>query len=94
MKDLQFKSDWWLAAIFIEGERQVKKWGVQDRDPMEWLCYLTEEVGELAEAIAENRYRGGLVEDVEKEAIQVATLAAKIAEMYHALGAELLKGEA
>jgi NTP pyrophosphatase (non-canonical NTP hydrolase) len=46
------------------------------------MIYLTEEVGELAEAISEFEYRGGEKENIKKEAIQVATLAAKIAEMF------------
>jgi hypothetical protein len=36
-------------------------------------------------AISENEYSGGLVENVVKEAIQTATLALKIAEMYQNL---------
>lgn len=61
--------------------KQVKKWGVQKRTLFEWLCYLTEEVGELAEAISENEYRGGSCENIEKEAVQVAALACKIVEI-------------
>lgn len=61
---------------------QLEKWGVQTHSPFEWLAYTTEELGELSNAISENYYRGGLVEPVIQEAIQVATLALKIAEMY------------
>jgi len=67
--------------VMCEGERQVNKWGIQDRSSFEWMLYLTEEVGELAEAISEYEYRKGDVRDIYKEAIQVATLALKIAEM-------------
>ncbi len=59
----------------------MAKWGIQDRTSFEWLTFLAEEVGELAEAINEYEYRGGLSVSVFKEAIQVATLALKIAEM-------------
>jgi NTP pyrophosphatase (non-canonical NTP hydrolase) len=65
-----------------ESRRQLAKWGVQTRTPAEWMLYLTEEVGELAEAISEREYRDGTSEDVLKEALQVATLALKIAEIY------------
>jgi NTP pyrophosphatase (non-canonical NTP hydrolase) len=68
--------------VIEENDRQLKKWGVQWRTPFEWITYLTEEVGELAQAVSENEYRNGKSDDVVKEAIQVATLALKIAEMY------------
>jgi len=64
-----------------ENVRQLKKWGVQDRTPFEWMAYLTEEVGELSKAICEMIYRKGSHRDIVDEAIQVATLAIKIAEM-------------
>ena len=71
--------------VWKENVNQIKKWGIQDRSPFEWLTYLTEEVGELACAISENEYRDGTPQDVTNEAIQVATLALKIAEMYYEL---------
>ena len=64
-----------------ESLRQIKKWGVQSRTLFEWLAYTTEELGELAEAISELEYRKGKAEKVTAEAIQVATLCLKIAEM-------------
>ena len=66
-----------------ENMRQVEKWGVQTHSPFEWLTYTTEELGELAQAISEHYYRNGDILDIVKEAIQVATLALKIAEMYY-----------
>jgi len=57
------------------------KRGVQNVSPFEWMTYLVEEVGELAEAISEAEYRKGTFDDIYKEAIQVATLALKIAEI-------------
>jgi len=70
--------------VFRENLRQLKKWGVQDHLPAEWLMFTTEELGELAEAIGEWNYRCGSTEAVVKEAIQTATLALKIAEMFKA----------
>ena len=61
-----------------EHQKQFDKWGIQKRTLFEWLAYLTEEVGELAEAICENEYRGGDIEEIKKEAVQVAALAFKI----------------
>jgi NTP pyrophosphatase (non-canonical NTP hydrolase) len=69
--------------VYEEHKRQIAKWGVQSRTAFEWITYLTEEVGELAEAVSEQEYRGGASAAVTKEAIQVATLALKIAEMFH-----------
>lgn len=67
--------------IASENSRQLEKWGIQSRNPFEWLAYITEEVGELSEAISEYTYRNGSIKDIKKEAIQVATLALKVAEM-------------
>jgi NTP pyrophosphatase (non-canonical NTP hydrolase) len=67
--------------ISEEDGNQVDKWGIQVRTPFEWMAYLTEEVGELAKAVSEYVYRDGDRLDVEKEGIQVATLAMKIVSM-------------
>lgn len=71
-----------FRLVMIENYEQIKKWGIQESTSFEWLAYLTEELGELSEAISEHEYRQGTKNDVVKEAIQVATLALKIAEMY------------
>ena len=71
-----------LPLITIENRNQLKKWGVQTHSSFEWLAYLTEEVGEVSKAISEYEYRNGTKEEIVKEAIQAATLALKIAEMY------------
>lgn len=68
--------------VMQESERQVEKWGIQDCLPAEWLMFLTEEIGELAEAIQSEDVGIKKKEDVISEAVQVATLALKIAEMY------------
>ena len=68
--------------VMTENRRQLDKWGVQNHSCFEWLAYTTEELGELSNAISEQYYRRGDREAVVKEAIQVATLALKIAEMY------------
>lgn len=69
-------------SIISESERQISKWGIQTHSLFEWCNYTTEELGELAKAISENQYkRGGHLEEIYSEAIQVATLSLKIAEM-------------
>ena len=72
-----------IPMVVAEHEHQIEKWGVQSKSPFEWMTNLTEEIGELAQAITEAEYNNGCLEDVRKEAIQVATLALKIAEMYN-----------
>lgn len=70
-----------MARIACEHGRQLGKWGIQSHTLFEWLAYTTEELGELAQAISEHEYRNGKAENIFKEAIQVATLSLKIAEM-------------
>lgn len=79
-------TDWILKKIHAENRRQLRKWGVQSRTAFEWITYTTEELGELANAIGEYEYRDGAIGEVVKEAIQVATLALKIAEMFEKEG--------
>ena len=85
MKDICFVNiDMLMTEVLKENGRQLRKWGIQDHEPFEWLGFATEELGELAEAIGEWQFREGLVEDVVKEAIQTSTLCLKIAEMFQA----------
>ena len=65
-----------------ENKNQIKKRGIQAHTPAEWIMFTTEELGELAQAIAEYEYRQGTRKQVINEAIQTATLCLKIAEMY------------
>ena len=82
--DRRFKNfEWIVGSIQNENERQLLKWGIQTHSPFKWLTFTTEELGELAKAISEYEDRDGTKEEVVKEAIQVATLALKIAEMFH-----------
>ena len=85
MRDLAF--DHWddlLKLVLEENGRQLDKWGYQNHDPFRWMVFLTEEVGELAAEIADNVWGRKDATDatVALEAIQVATLALKIAEMH------------
>ncbi|MCZ7403703.1 MAG: hypothetical protein O8C67_02045 [Candidatus Methanoperedens sp.] len=83
MKDHGLKDFQTLTRlVYSESDRQISKWGIQNRSPFEWLAHTTEELGELARAISENYYRGAPPGEVVKEAIQTATLVLKIAEMF------------
>lgn len=82
-KDQQLRSDKKLfCKVHEENVRQVHKWGVQAHTSFEWLTYTAEELVSLAKAIGEYEHRGGPAERVVNEAIQVATLSLKIAEMF------------
>ena len=80
-KDEYFKALDMLKDVHDEDIRQIEKWGNKNHLLVEWMSFLTEEVGELAQAINENVYRKGSLENIKKEAIQVATLSLKIAHM-------------
>lgn len=88
LTDNQFKKLKELTMCLIdENIRQLEKWGIQTHSPFEWLAYITEELGELSEAISDSEYGRGIdeltdINNVIKEAIQVATLSLKVAEMY------------
>lgn len=82
MKDRLLQDQRVFKMVQDENQRQVAKWGVQDRHPFEWLAYTTEELGELAEAISKHTYDGYSSANVVTEAIQTATLCLKIAEMF------------
>lgn len=82
-KDQQFKNFSMLSEmVLIENIHQIAKWGIQVHTSFEWLTYTAEELGSLAKAIGEFEHRHGPAEKVIDEAIQVATLSLKIAEMF------------
>ena len=72
-----------MFQVLDENIRQISKWGVQKYDVFTWHAILAEEVGELAKAMLEYKFgsKSTTAEEIHKEAIQVATLAMKIAEM-------------
>jgi len=82
MRDLCLGTNDFHKEIADENINQIDKWGIQNHSPSEWLMFATEELGELAQAIAEYQYRDGTRDDVVNEAIQTATLCIKIAEMF------------
>ncbi len=68
-----------IKDVEKENINQVNKWGIQTHSMYKWVTITAEEFGSIAKAI--------LDEDEDrtyKEAIQVATLCLKIAEMIKA----------
>ena len=72
--------------VLAENKRQLAKWGRgRSHTAAEWALILGEEVGELNRELLGLHFGGSHFtgrENLRKEAIQVATLALKIAEMF------------
>ncbi len=64
-----------IELVRAERERQNKKWGEQNHDDYRWLAILTEEVGELAEAILHNEFGGHAAGNTQTELVHVAAVA-------------------
>lgn len=64
-----------ILDVLAERERQDAKFGSQRHQNLElWHTILSEEVGELAEAILHRRFGGEAADGLEAEAIQVAAV--------------------
>jgi len=63
-----------FALIQEERKRQIEKWGEQKHDDYHWLAILTEEVGELAQAILHSEFGGKAAGTTQAELIQVAAV--------------------
>jgi hypothetical protein len=82
MRDCGLKTlDELVLLVLAESDAQVAKWGLQNHRPCDWTAILAEEFGELAKELLEYHFGGGDGSKIRAEAIQVATLALKIAEM-------------
>lgn len=76
-----------LNDVVLERSRQDKKWGEQNHMPPVWISILSEELGELCQAVNEtifdngvNERKKGGYENMRKEAIQVAAVAVAFVE--------------
>lgn len=56
-------------------EKQNKKWGWQDHDPVVWLAIMAEEFGEVAKAVIEGNH-----EECWRELSQLLALGHRLAE--------------
>ena len=64
-----------FEIIRMERQRQNDKWGEQNHDDYRWLAILTEEVGELAEAILHDEFGGDAAGHTHTELIHTAAVA-------------------
>ena len=84
-----------INEVKAERQRQNDKWGVQDRNAVEWIAILTEEVGEASKEAVDFYFANGDVDvnlpaghnlqekrlnDFRKELIQVAAVAVQAVE--------------
>jgi len=70
-----------LERVRDKRMEQDEKWGTDDSPWATWMLILTEEVGELAEAVLESLPGDSLdLLDIQNEAIDVAAVAVAIAE--------------
>lgn len=69
-----------LMLILNERGRQDAKFGVQNHDPKTWLAILTEEVGEVAQAILHDQFGGKASGTYKTEIIHAAAVALAMIE--------------
>ena len=71
-----------VKLIKEEDEKQVQKWGIQDRHIFEWAMWISEEFGEFIQAINEQNYERVHDEpaynSIIKEGVQTITLISKM----------------
>lgn len=66
-----------FIEIKEERNRQDKKWGEQNHDPLYWLGILMEEVGEASKAAIESDFP-----QYRREIVHVAAVAVQMIECY------------
>lgn len=70
-----------MNLVIQERDRQDAKWGPQGHAPERYLTILTEEVGEVAQAILHDIYGGKAKGTYKTEIIQVAAVALAMIEL-------------
>ncbi len=70
-----------FEAIREERQRQQEKWGNQDHNDFVWLAILSEEVGELSEAVLHDMFGGDAKGMSAKELLHVAAVAVQWLEL-------------
>ena len=71
--DVRYSGVW--GEVARERDRQDARWGEQNHDDYRWLAILTEEMGELAQAILHDEYGGKHAGTMREELVQVAAVA-------------------
>lgn len=64
-----------VGLVLEERDRQDLKWGDQRHDPYTWLAILTEEIGEVSQAILHDTYGGRAAGTLQEELVQATAVA-------------------
>ncbi|MBD3405689.1 MAG: hypothetical protein GF411_06105 [Candidatus Lokiarchaeota archaeon] len=72
-----------MDDIKSENLLQIEKHGIQTKTLEEWVTFTVEELGEVARAVTDHKYKNKPISAIYWEAISTATLCLKIAEMAH-----------
>lgn len=77
-----------LVEILHERERQDEMWGEQNHHPLLWFSIIGEEFGEMCHAYNEFTFEedGNHLEDMQREAIQVAACCVAMLECLDRMG--------
>lgn len=71
-----------LSQVAAERARQDSNWGEQNHDGPLYLAILEEEVGEVAKAILDHRYKNKMAIHIRDELVQVAAVAVAMIEAF------------
>jgi len=63
-----------LVDVLQERLRQFDKWGEQNHTDEIWLAILSEEIGEVSQALLHNKHGGHAARTLYKELVQVAAV--------------------
>lgn len=75
-----------LSDVIVEMNSQDAKWGAdRNQHPFLWHVILSEEVGEVAQAILHDEFGGSHAGTAREELVQVAAVALQIIEQYDRL---------
>ncbi|SOK58393.1 hypothetical protein [Yersinia phage fHe-Yen9-04] len=78
-----------LTDVLAEMNSQDEKWGAdRNQHPFLWHVILSEEVGEVAQAILHDEFGGDHAGTAREELVQVAAVALQIIEQYDRLQKE------
>lgn len=69
-----------MNTVMLEHDRQLKKWGEQNHPYFTWLAILSEEVGEMSQAMLHAEFGGPAHDKVKEEAVHVAAVALQLVE--------------
>jgi len=70
-----------IPVVIMARKEQDRQWGEQNHDDYKWLAILTEEIGEVSQAVLHDDFGGRAAGKVKEELIQVAAVAVQWLEI-------------